>query len=57
MFGQLQVLVWFFMENYYYGVASSEFWCMGFTTSLGVMLLSLIFHLGGCYVSFFQVAM
>jgi hypothetical protein len=43
MFGQLGVLVWFSVENYNYGVASSEFWCMGFTTSLGVKLLSLLF--------------
>jgi hypothetical protein len=36
MFVSLGFLVWFSVENYDYGVASSEFWCMGFTTSLGV---------------------
>jgi hypothetical protein len=32
----LGFLVWFFVENYDYGLASSKFWCMGFTTSIGV---------------------
>jgi hypothetical protein len=39
----LGFLVWFSVENYDYGLASSEFWCMGFTTSLGVKFLSLLF--------------
>jgi hypothetical protein len=39
----LGVLLWFFVENYDNGVTSSEFWCVGFTTSLGVEFLSLLF--------------
>jgi hypothetical protein len=41
--GQLGVLLWFSVENYDNGVTSSEFWCVGFTTSLGVEFLSLLF--------------
>jgi hypothetical protein len=41
--GQLGVLLWFSMENYDNGVISSEFWCVGFTTGLGVEFLSLLF--------------
>jgi hypothetical protein len=41
--GQLGVLLWFFVENYDNGVTRSKFWYVGFTTSLGVEFLSLIF--------------
>ena len=39
----LRVFLSFSVENYDNGVSSSEFWCVGFTTSIGVELLSLIF--------------
>jgi hypothetical protein len=45
MFVQIGVLVWFSVGNYDDGLASSDFWCVGFTTSLGVDLVSLLFIL------------